>query len=168
MPLTYSPSSYDDHFCLKPPALLWLAAAYLSRAIVLIVASDVGYVARVGANVVTMLRGAVSVYALVPSLVAVPVLYALIARGPTSSKLVRWIWAHGRTILILAAILDCAVSVAASGIAGGDTEDLSAGLLLAAVFDVYFLVYIVATRRVRDVFADFPSPAEPAAVRRRR
>ena len=166
MSRTYSLSSYDDHFCLKPPALLWLAAVYLSRAMVLIFASDVASVARAGAGVVAMLRSAVSVYALIPSLIAAPVLYALVSRAPSSRKLVRWIWARGRMILIVAAILDCAVSLAASGIAGGETADLNAGLLLAAVFDVYFLVYIVATRRVRDVFADFP-PFEPAARRRR-
>ena len=68
-------------------------------------------------------------------------------------------------MLIVAAILDCAISVAASGIIG-DVTDLNAGLLLAAVFDVYFLVYILATRRVRDVFADFPPP-EPGRKRRR-
>jgi len=166
MPLSYSPSSYDDHFCLKPPALLWLAAIYLSRAIVLIFAADVAWVARAGTDVVTMLRGAASVYALIPSMIAAPVLFALISRAPSSRQLVRSIWAHGRGILIVAAILDCAASVAASGIVGGDSADLSAGFLVASAFDVYFLVYILATRRVRDVFADFPSP-EPADSRRR-
>jgi hypothetical protein len=162
----YDPSSYDGNFCLKPPALLWLAALYLSRAFVLLIASDVASVARIGPDVATMLHGAASVYALVPSLVAAPLLYALIFRAPTSPKPVRWIWAHGRTILIAAAILDCAASVAASGVMGGDVADLNAGLLLPAVFDVYFLVYVVATRRIRDVFADFPPP-ELARPRRR-
>lgn len=162
----YSPSSYDDNFCLKPPALLWLAAVYLSRAFVLILASDVAKVANVGADVVALLRGAVSVYALIPSVLAAPVLYALVARAPTSNKLVRWIWAHGRATLLVAALLDCAVSVATSGITGGDAADVSAEFLVAAAFDVYFLVYIIATRRVRDAFADFPPP-ELAHVRRR-
>jgi hypothetical protein len=166
MPRPYDPSSYDANFCLKAPWLLWLAALYLSRAFVLIIASDVARLARDGADVATMLSGAASVYALVPSLVATPLLYALIFRAPTSAKPVRWIWAHGRTILIVAAILDCAASVAASGLIGGDVADPSAGLLVAAVFDVYFLVYVFATRRVRDVFADFPPP-EFASGRRR-
>lgn len=34
----YTPSSYDDYFCLKPPVLLWIAALYLSRAVVLLIA----------------------------------------------------------------------------------------------------------------------------------
>ncbi len=166
MARAYDPSSYDGNFCLKPPALLWLAVLYLSRALVLIIASDVARIARIGNDVATTLSGAASVYALVPSLIAAPLLYALIFRAPTSPKPVRWIWAHGRTILILAAILDCAASVTASGVIAGDVADLSAGLLLAAVFDVYFLVYVAATPRVRDVFADFPPP-ELARQRKR-
>lgn len=166
MASAYHPSSYDDNFCLKPPALLWLATFYLSRAFVLIMASDIAKVTRVGSDVATMLRGAASVYALVPSLVAAPLLYALIFRSPASTKAVRWIWAHGRTILTAAAILDCAASITASGVIGGDVADVSGGLLLAAIFDVYFLVYVLATRRVRDVFADFP-PAEPVRLRKR-
>jgi len=168
MPLAYSPSSYDDNFCLKPPALLWLAAAYLSRAVVLIVGADVASVTRLGANVATMLRGAVSIYALVPSVIAAPVLFALLARSPTSPKPVRWAWARGRAILAIAAILDCAAALAASGIINLDVVELNAGFLVTAAFDIYFLVYILATRRVRDVFASFPPRPDPAPRRKRR
>lgn len=159
MTRTYNPSSYDDNFCLKPPALLWLAILYLSRAFVLLVIYDVSYLAGVSPETVTMLRGAVSIYALVPALVAAPVLYALLRRAPSSTKLVRWFWSHGRTILVLAAIVDCQVSIGGSGMIGGDVANLNAGPLLAALFDIYFLVYVLATRRVRDAFADFPPPA---------
>lgn len=154
----YSPSSYDDHFCLKPPLLLWLAALYLSRAFVLLLASNLATLSRVRPETVAMLRDAVSVWALVPSLIAAPVLYALVFRAPSSKKLVRWIWAHGRSILVLAAILDCITSVAGSGVIGGDVSDLAAAPLLTALFDAYFLVYILVTRRIRDVFTDFPPP----------
>jgi hypothetical protein len=167
MARTYSPASYDDNFCLKPPGLLWLAVLYLSRALVLLVIYNVSSMSGVGPQTVAMLRGTVSIYALIPSLVAAPVLYALLSRGPSSPKLVRWIWSHGRTILILATTLDCAVSIGSSGIMGGDAANVRAGLLLAVLFDLYFLVYILATRRVRDAFADFPA-YEPARRRLRR
>lgn len=154
----YSPSSYDDNFCLKPPALLWLAALYLSRAFVLLLASNLAALSRASPETVAMLRDAVSAYALVPSLIAAPVLYALVFRAPSSTKLVRGIWTHGRSMLALAAILDCAASIVGSKVLGGDASDVAAGPLVAAMFDIYFLVYILATRRVRDVFADFPPP----------
>lgn len=166
MARTYNPSSYDDHFCLKPPALLWLAVLYLSRAFLLLVIYVASSVSRVSPEALATLRGAVSIYAFVPSLVAAPVLYALLHRAPSATRLARWFWSHGRTILALAAILDCAASVGSSGVIDGDVLNLNPVSLLTALFDVYFLVYIVATPRVRDAFADFPAAA--AAVPRRR
>ncbi len=158
MARSYSPSSYDDHFCLKPPVLLWLAALYLSRAFVLLLASQLAVLSRARPETVAMLRDGVSVWALIPSLIAAPVLYALVFRAPSSTKLVRWIWAHGRSILILAAVLDCLTSVAGSSLSGADVSELAPAALVIALFDVYFLVYILVTRRIRDVFADFPLP----------
>jgi hypothetical protein len=166
MARTYDPSSYDQHFCLKAPGLLWLAAIYFSRAFLLLVIYVVSSVSRLGPQSMATLRGTVSIYAFIPSLVAAPVLYALLSRAPSSPKLIRWIWSHGRAILVVAAILDCAASIGSSGIIGGDIADLNAWLLLAAAFDIYFLVYILATRRVRDAFADFPLH-EPVRRRRR-
>lgn len=159
MPRSYAPSSYDDYFCLKPPGLLWIAALYLSRAVVLLIAYGAGPLIRMSSNFTDLLRGSVSVSLLVSSLIAAPVLYALCRRTPTSTKPVRWIWAHGRIILALAAVVDCAASILKSGILSGDSASLLPGSLVAALFDVYFLVYILATPRVRDVFADFPPPA---------
>jgi hypothetical protein len=161
----YSPSSYDENFCLKPPALLWLAALYLSRAFVLLLASNLVTVFRMDPGIATVLRSAISVYSLAPSLVAALVLYALVFRGPSSAKPTRWIWAHGRSILATAAILDCVALIVGASIFGGDMSDIAAGPLVAAMFDLYFLIYILATRRVRDVFADFPPPPEPARQR---
>ncbi len=164
----YSPSSYDDNFCLKPPGLLWLAVLYLSRAFLLLVIYVVSSVSRVSPDALATLRGTVSIYAFVPSLVAAPVLFALLHRAPSSAELVRWIWAHGRTILTLAAILDCAASIGSSGLIDEDAANLNVISLLAALFDIYFLVYILATRRVRDAFADFPPPAAVTSGTQRR
>jgi hypothetical protein len=158
-PRTYAPSSYDDHFCLKPPALLWIATLYLSRAVVLLIAYDVAPLVRLSSDFRDLLRGSVSVGLLVSSFIAAPVLYTLCRRAPTSTKPVRWIWAHGKLILALAAVVDCAASTLGSGIFQGDAANLLAGSLVAALFDVYFLVYILTTPRVRDAFADFPPPA---------
>lgn len=164
----YSPSSYDDNFCLKPPGLLWLAVLYLSRAFLLVVIYVVSSVSRVSPEALATLRGTVSIYAFVPSLVAAPVLVALLQRAPSAANPIRWIWAHGRAILTVAAILDCAASIGSSGLIDGDPANLNLISLLAALFDVYFLVYILATRRVRDAFADFPPPAPVVSGAQRR
>jgi hypothetical protein len=167
---SYSASSYDDNFCLKPPVLLWLAVLYLSRAFLLLVIYVVSSMSlsRVNPQAVAELRGTVSIYAFIPALVAAPVLYGLLCRGPSSGGLVRWLWSHGRTILMLATVVDAAISIGSSGIIGGDAGDLNAAFLVATLFDAYFLVYIFATRRIRDVFADFPPFTPPTPRRRRR
>jgi hypothetical protein len=168
MSRTYSPSSYDDNFCLKPPGLLWLAVLYLSRAFLLLVIYVVSSVSHVSPEAMATLRGTVSIYAFVPSLVAAPVLFALLHRAPSSTALIRWIWAHGRTFLTLAAILDSAASLGSSGLIDGDAANPTLISLLAALFDIYFLVYILATRRVRDAFADFPPAAAVTSGAQRR
>jgi len=105
----YPSSHYDDHMCLKPPLLLWVAALYLSRAITLPIAMAIGHFAGVDANAITLFRGFWSVDALIPSLIAAVILYTLCRRVPTAPKLVRWIWAHGQIFLAVSAVMDIAL-----------------------------------------------------------
>ena len=81
-------------------------------------------------------------------------------RRPAGSQLTRYIWAHGRVFLALSALADLALA------AQSMTQEFTPGslssllLVLRAFLDVYFLIFILASRRVRDVFADFPARAE--------
>jgi hypothetical protein len=158
---TYPASHYDDQMCLKPPLMLWVAVLYLSRAITLPVAMAIGHFAGVDSNAIKVIRGLWSVDALMPSLIAAAVLYTLCRRVPTASKPVRWIWAHGRIFLAVAALLDVALLLLAL-IRQGEVNDQSLLSLIAAVVDLYFLVYILAAKRVRHAFAEFPPPLEPS------
>jgi hypothetical protein len=157
----YPSSHYDDHMCLKPPLLLWVAALYLSRAITLPIAMAIGHFAGVDANAITLFRGFWSVDALIPSLIAAVILYTLCRRVPTAPKLVRWIWAHGQIFLAVSAVMDIALILIAL-IRQGDINDQSLLPLPAAAIDLYFLVYILAARRVRHAFSEFPAPLHPA------
>jgi DUF2919 family protein len=153
---SYPASYYDDQMCLKPPLLLWVAVLYLSRAITLPIAMAIGHFAGVDSRAVTSFRAFWSLDALIPSLIAGVVLYALCRRLPSASKAVRWVWARGRIILGLAAILD--ISLQAIGfIRELDSNDPPLWSMLAAAVDIYFLAYILAARRVRDAFSEFPA-----------
>jgi len=149
-------SQYDQHLCLKPPGLLLIAMIFLSRAVTLPVIVRLASLAGGSADTTDFVRGTFSVYTAVPSLVATAVLYALLRRAPKASTAVRWIWAHGRTILAAAAALDFGLWFLdpPTGAGVGD-----AGRVLVAALDVYFFVYILAARRVRDVFDQFPASA---------
>jgi hypothetical protein len=142
--------------------LLLIAMLYLSRAISLPLLARLASVAGVSSDTTALLDGLFSVYTLPPSLIASTVLCALIRRVPSASRAVRWIWTHGRLILVVAAVLDFALTLFNSRLWRGDPAELSGFALLAPAFDLYFFVYLVAARRVRDVFADFPAAAEPA------
>lgn len=153
----YPPSSYDDYFCLKPPLLLWAAVLYLSRAISLPLALGIGHAAGVSQDATKILHSMVSVDTVLPSALAVAVLYAMCRRQPQASSAVRWVWAHGRSLLAAAAVIDGALSAYALT-RNGDITDQSLASLLEVGFDLYFLLYVLAARRVRDTFADFPLP----------
>ncbi len=155
----YAPSNYDDDFCLKPPLLLWFAVLYLSRAFVLPISVGIAHIAKVNGDVATVLRGLWNVDLVIPALLALPVLYAFIRRTATASGSVRWLWAHGRMLLAFSAIVDLVLPV----VALLRHPDLGDGLplsLAGSVVDVYFLLYILGARRVRDTFASFPAPLD--------
>jgi hypothetical protein len=157
---SYPASYYDDQMCLKPPLLLWVAVFYLSRAITLPVAMAIGHFAGVDSRAIASFRAFWSLDALIPSLTAVVILYALCRRVPTASQWVRWIWARGRVFLAVAAALDIAL-ILAELIRQGEISDSSLMSLIAAAVDAYFLTYVLAARRVRDAFAEFPMPVTP-------
>jgi hypothetical protein len=156
---SYSASSYDDFLCIKPPLLLWIAVLYLARAVALPIVWGLSSLAAMSPEARTLIFGLTSPSGLVPSLVAAAVLYALFRRVPAASDRVRWIWARGRSLLAVSAVMDLALSLAQSPLWRPSGADASPMPLLAAAFDLYFLVYILTTRRVRDTFADFPARA---------
>ena len=157
---TYAASHYDDHFCLKPPLLLWVAVLYLSRAITLPIAMAIGHFAGVDASAIAAFRGLWSLDGLIPSLIAAVILYALCRRVPSAPRSVRWIWAHGQLLLAVSAILDV-ILLSIALIRQGQINDQSLWSFFAAVGDLYFLVYILAARRVRHAFSEFPAPLSP-------
>jgi hypothetical protein len=153
----YHTSYYDHYDCLKPPAMLWFAVFYLSKAITLPVAAGIGSFAGVNSAALSMIKGFWNINSLVPSLIAAVILYALCRRVPTASGAVRWIWARGRFILALSAGIDLVLSVIPP-IRLGEINDEVLWSLINAAIDAYFLLYILTVRRVRDAFSEFPPP----------
>jgi len=153
---SYPASHYDDHCCLKPPLLLWAAVLYFSRAITMPIAMAIGHFAGVDEKAITAVRALWSAESLVPSLIAAVMLVVLCRRVPGAPRPIRWIWAHGRLVLGVAAVLDIALSL--MGLTRqGDIDGQWMGSVCAATVDLYFLVYIMADRRVRHAFEEFPA-----------
>lgn len=151
----YPSSYYDDQMCLKPPLLVWVAALYLSRSITLPIVMAGAHFAGVDSSAITLFRPFWSLDALPSSLIAAVILYTLCRRVPTSSGLVRWIWARGRILLAIAAVLDLVLSLIAP-MRQGALNDQALLSVAGAAIDVYFLVYLLAAPRVRHAFSEFP------------
>ncbi len=162
MPRSYSPASYDDNWCLKPPLLLWLAVIYLSRALTLPIAAAFCSLAGVSGDTVSLLRDLWSIDALLPSAIAAAVFYALCRRVPSASEAVRWIWRHGRILLAIAALLDVCLSLLAPIRQGGLNHQALLSMFGAGI-DAYFLLYVLLARLARDTFAEFPTPLTATA-----
>lgn len=163
----YSLSSYDQNLCLKPPLMLWIGILFLSRGLTLPLLVTLSQLGGGNADTRALVHGLFGLGTLLPSSLAFLVLFALAMRSPSGVRAARWIWRRGRLLLAAAAILDLALAVAAATTGpsgrGGGIEAIGEWQLVGALFDLYFLVYILASRRVRDVFADFPAPAESAS-----
>lgn len=159
-PHSYSASNYDAEMCLKPPVLLWLAVLFLCRAIMLPIVIGIGHIAGVNADAMTQLRDFWNAEQLVPALIAIPVLCALCWRSGSAPDVLRYIWARGRVLLALSAAVDIVLPVVSQLLQRQITDQFTATLFTSGV-DVYFLAYILAARRVRDTFLDFPPPLPP-------
>ena len=160
-PNSYPESCFDDEFCLKPPLLLWVALLFLSRGAALPILFGVGRIIGVNSDALTVLRSLWKSDALIAAAFAAPVLYALVRRVPSASQPVRWFWSHGRALLVLSVLADLAVAA----LSVRDFSDPGAALpaICAGIVDAYFLLYLIAARRVRDTFNDFPPPTLKSA-----
>ena len=154
-PHRYPDSCYDDHFCLKPPAMLWVALLYLGRSVALLCANAVGRFAGVDEAALASLHAFWSPEALIPAAIIVPVFLAMLWRSPTAPPAVRRIWQNGRIIMLAAAGVDGLLCVRAL-LAHSTQETELVQTLGGLCVDVYLLAYIVFSRHVRDSFAEFP------------
>ena len=162
----YSLSSYDQNLCLKPPLMLWIGILFLSRGLTFPLLVTLSQLGGGNADTRALVHGQFGLGTLLPSSLAFLVLFALAMRSPSGVRAARSIWRRGGWLLAAAAIFDLALAVAAAATGpsgrGGGIEALGEWQVVGALFDLYFLAYILASRRVRDVFADFPAQAESA------
>jgi hypothetical protein len=153
----YDFASYDDNLCLKPPVLLWLVVIYLARAAVIPflggVASSNG-----SADAASLTRGLFSPLDFAPAVIAVILPIAYLRRVPRASGFWRRLWSYGRWILASSAAADLAISLYRMMQTGMDESWRPQWQFLGCAVDVYIILYLLRSERLRDVFADFPTP----------
>lgn len=148
--------NYDDFLCLRPPRLLIASLVFLCRGLIVFLLFGLsGGVDGVLKDVVdseTLWRGCLA------ATPAALVLYALLARAPTAPAFARWIWRHGRALLVFAALFY--IGLAAAQLGYDPRRWLDAGSLLTkgvVLAELGTIGYLFLSSRVRQAFLDFPS-----------
>ena len=156
----YSVASFDQNLCLKPTLVLWASVLFLSRAVSLPLIIGNSRLGGASSDSTALVHGLFSATTLLPSAIAFLVLWVMLVRSPSAGRTVRWIFARGRILLVVSAVLDAGLTLAGVSwqrVESGDPQ--VAGALLGVLLDLYFLVYLLSARRVRDFFSDFPAAA---------
>ena len=160
----YTPYDYNRHVVLKLPFYLGAAMVYLSKYIFLFVVPRLPRLNRDGhfdfleGNDVTRTDLGL-VAAGLPALIVLVV--ALFRRVPDAGQPWRWIWEHGRILLITSASLEFALMVVYVIIGRRQIDEI---VVAFAYLDLMILGYLIKSRRVVDLFNDFPKPSTTASV----
>jgi len=98
------------------------------------------------------------VLAAIAAIPAIFLVYAFIKRVPDAPDKVRRIWQYGRELLMVSSLSN--ILIVFLPLLMGLVRGIS--MIGWAQFGIsaYIIFYLVAERRVRDTFADFPQPAE--------
>jgi hypothetical protein len=151
----YAAWNFDDYFCLKPPAVLVAVIIYLCRSFVMLTIYMLASVKGATGDMGVLLQGGDHPSSLaITALPALLVLIALIRRSPNGGRIPRSIWKRGRALLATSALLEIGTAVFfLSTLTAGETPSLAVAFLF---LDVYILLYLLLSTRVKDTFSDFP------------
>jgi hypothetical protein len=138
--------------------LLWLSILYGIRHFFI-----VGAAKLMPVDVVTIpwINMQTSLYFMLTDLPAVLVLLAIGHRIPDGLNFMRWVWVHGRWLLIASYMAGIAVFVYVNKEIMLDPHswDFMDGMLVILI-DLAFVGYLISAELVRDVFNDFPDSTE--------
>lgn len=154
----YPFSAYDKFFCLKISIPLWVAILFLARPFAILLMSVVNRRDRTG--LITIFYGdpismGIDMLAALPVMLVV---YAYVKRRPEASAFVRWIWTHGRSLLLASATMNV-VSVFLPFI-WEPASRLQTPELAKLAIAVMIIHMLITYRRVRDTFGEFPQPVD--------
>lgn len=153
--MVYDIGDYNDDGALKVTPLMWLIMAYLSRHLLLLALSGFStfMMSRRGFANIAFADFSGSPVFLLASLPAVVLFSAALLRSPASRSFVRTIWRNGRWFLAGAALIDLLLALQAWSV---QPSLINEWRIAFALLDIYILLYALLSRRLGDLFADFP------------
>ncbi len=152
----YTPDDYNQHSVLKVPGYLPLLLLYLLRYPVLYIIPNIPMVKSA-----EFLKGfAEQQFDIILLLSIVPVLllgFALFKRTPQGSEPFRKIWAKGRKLLLFSVSINLLGVLLYTALGWKKFDEL---LLMFTYLDVVLLAFIWRSKRLCDVFSEFPEYKE--------
>jgi cytochrome b561 len=163
MKIIYTPDDYDEHMVLKPSVGMIVTFFIGIRHFALILLPALmSFKSRGGGPDLSFMEHLVSPGLLLGDLLILPLLLAWAKRTPNSSKTWQKIWAKGRTLLLLAFIIQSAVFTYLSVIPAIYSFSSSNRITLFPFYYLFltliFIYYIWASQRIKDVFSEWPQP----------
>ncbi len=156
-PAVYDIDAYTDAGTLKIALTLWLVMAYLGRHLLFIAIGGLSTFAgrKFSASAIDYSPLFSNETLLLASLPAIFLIVVAFCRVPSAGAAARTIWRNGRSILVASVILDLLI---AWMISPKQLQAIGALQVAFVILDVYVLIYLFRSTRVRDTFADFPTP----------
>lgn len=163
MQIIYTPNDYDEHMALKPSMGMILTFFIGIRHFALILLPAIMSIkSRGGGPDLSYLDHLVSPALLVGDLFMLPVLLAWVKRTPNASKIWERIWGNGKFLMLAAFLIQSLAFTYLSVIP--EISSLSLGRR-PSLFPFYYLFltlifvyYISASKRIKDVFSEWPKP----------
>ena len=147
----YHWADYNEYLVLKVPRFLLLTMIYLLKHWVIFVLPLISQIPAL----IQFAHTYFSLPLLLSSMPAIPLIISWLRRVPqTRSPLIRRIWQYGRLLLITSLMLELILIVLFYMIGQYKMDET---WLLFLYLDLVFIIYVLKSQRVRDVFAEFPS-----------
>jgi len=148
----YPASAYDDNLCLKISLETWVVILFLIRPYVILVLSLANKRDRMGLIYSFYPSTSGLPLAAAAALPAVLLLIAWVKRKPGAHAAVRWIWQHGKALLLASTLLN--IGIVLQPLMGEEDKlSMTGWAQLAAC--MASIVYLLTAERVKDTFRDF-------------
>jgi hypothetical protein len=148
--MKYNFEDYNEYNVLKIPYLLIVLNIYLLKQFVIFLLPMISSIPFFK----TLAHEQFHIALLTASLPAVFVIMSMIRRVPsTKSVLLIWFWKNAQNLLLFSLISDLLL---VSLFIKFDMQQFNGLNLMFIYLDVIFIIYLIRSQRIRDVFAEFP------------
>jgi hypothetical protein len=148
--IKYHWANYNEYQVLKVPGFLLLAMIYLLKHLVIFVLPLISQIPAF----IQFAHTHFSLPLLLSSTPVIPLIISWLRRVPqTRSLIIRRIWQYGR-LLLITSLLSELILIILFNMVGQYKMDET--WLLFLYLDLVFIIYVLKSQRVRDVFAQFP------------